>query len=97
MSEKVVWQLLQRYAAAVGVPGIAPHAALHLPGPQRIIASATVNRRFDLLDIVGQLSGLALKRSVLAADIVYHFTMQTPVWRNEREMIDNRTVLLRHQ
>jgi integrase len=25
MSEKVVWQLLQQYAAAVGVPGIAPH------------------------------------------------------------------------
>ena len=25
MSEKVVWQLLQRYAAAAGVPGIAPH------------------------------------------------------------------------
>jgi integrase len=25
MSEKVVWQLLQQYAAAAGVPGIAPH------------------------------------------------------------------------
>jgi integrase len=25
LSEKVVWQLLQGYAAAVGVPGIAPH------------------------------------------------------------------------
>jgi integrase/recombinase XerD len=25
LSEKVVWQLLQQYAAAVGVPGIAPH------------------------------------------------------------------------
>jgi integrase len=25
LSEKVVWQLLQRYATAVGVPGIAPH------------------------------------------------------------------------
>jgi len=25
LSEKVVWQLLQRYAAAAGVPGIAPH------------------------------------------------------------------------
>jgi site-specific recombinase XerD len=25
MSEKVVWQLLQPYAAAAGVPGIAPH------------------------------------------------------------------------
>jgi site-specific recombinase XerD len=25
MSEKVVWQMLQRYAAAAGVPGIAPH------------------------------------------------------------------------
>jgi integrase len=25
MSEKVVWQLLQQYADAVGVPGIAPH------------------------------------------------------------------------
>src|ERR1700738_5290223 len=25
MSEKVVWQLLQRYATAAGVPGIAPH------------------------------------------------------------------------
>jgi len=25
MSEKVVWQLLQQYAAAVGLPGIAPH------------------------------------------------------------------------
>ena len=25
MSEKVVWQLLQRYAVAVGLPGIAPH------------------------------------------------------------------------
>jgi integrase len=25
MSEKVVWQLLQKYAAAAGVPGIAPH------------------------------------------------------------------------
>jgi len=25
LSEKVVWQLLQKYAAAVGVPGIAPH------------------------------------------------------------------------
>ena len=24
MSEKVVWQLFQQYAAAVGVPGIAP-------------------------------------------------------------------------
>jgi hypothetical protein len=25
MSEKVVWQLLQPYATAAGVPGIAPH------------------------------------------------------------------------
>ena len=25
LSEKVVWQLLQRYAVAAGVPGIAPH------------------------------------------------------------------------
>jgi hypothetical protein len=25
LSEKVVWQLLQDYAAAAGVPGIAPH------------------------------------------------------------------------
>src|SRR6187549_2370756 len=25
MSEKVVWQLLQKYAQAAGVPGIAPH------------------------------------------------------------------------
>ena len=25
LSEKVVWQLLQGYAAAAGVPGIAPH------------------------------------------------------------------------
>jgi integrase len=25
MSEKVVWQLLQPYASAAGVPGIAPH------------------------------------------------------------------------
>ena len=25
LSEKVIWQLLQAYAAAVGVPGIAPH------------------------------------------------------------------------
>src|SRR5215472_6020583 len=25
MSEKVVWQLLQQYAAAVGLPGITPH------------------------------------------------------------------------
>ena len=25
LSEKVVWQLLQQYATAVGVPGIAPH------------------------------------------------------------------------
>jgi site-specific recombinase XerD len=25
MSEKVIWQLLQQYAAAAGVPGIAPH------------------------------------------------------------------------
>ena len=25
MTEKVVWQLLQPYAAAAGVPGIAPH------------------------------------------------------------------------
>ena len=25
MSEKVVWQLLQGYAATAGVPGIAPH------------------------------------------------------------------------
>jgi integrase len=25
LSEKVVWQLLQQYAASVGVPGIAPH------------------------------------------------------------------------
>jgi len=25
LSEKVVWQLLQQYAAAAGVPGIAPH------------------------------------------------------------------------
>ena len=25
MSEKVVWQLLQPYAAAAGLPGIAPH------------------------------------------------------------------------
>jgi integrase/recombinase XerD len=25
LNEKVVWQLLQQYAAAVGVPGIAPH------------------------------------------------------------------------
>src|SRR5262249_35736708 len=25
LSEKVVWQLLQQYAAAVGLPGIAPH------------------------------------------------------------------------
>jgi hypothetical protein len=25
LSEKVVWQLLQGYAAASGVPGIAPH------------------------------------------------------------------------
>ena len=25
LSEKVVWQLLQPYAAAAGVPGIAPH------------------------------------------------------------------------
>jgi len=25
MSEKVVWQLLQQYAASVGLPGIAPH------------------------------------------------------------------------
>jgi hypothetical protein len=25
MSEKVVWQLLQQYAAGVGLPGIAPH------------------------------------------------------------------------
>ena len=27
MSEKVVWQFLQRYAEAAGVPGIAPHDA----------------------------------------------------------------------
>jgi integrase len=25
LSEKVIWQLLQGYAAAAGVPGIAPH------------------------------------------------------------------------
>jgi len=25
LNEKVVWQLLQRYTAAAGVPGIAPH------------------------------------------------------------------------
>jgi len=25
MSEKVVWQLIRPYAAAAGVPGIAPH------------------------------------------------------------------------
>jgi integrase len=25
LNEKVVWQLLQRYAATAGVPGIAPH------------------------------------------------------------------------
>jgi len=25
LGEKVVWQMLRRYAAAVGVPGIAPH------------------------------------------------------------------------
>ncbi len=25
MSEKVVWQMLQQYAADAGVPGIAPH------------------------------------------------------------------------
>jgi hypothetical protein len=25
LNEKVVWQLLQRYTEAAGVPGIAPH------------------------------------------------------------------------
>ena len=25
LSEKVVWQLLQQYATAIGAPGIAPH------------------------------------------------------------------------
>jgi hypothetical protein len=30
MGEKVVWQMLKRYAAEVGVPGIAPHQLWNL-------------------------------------------------------------------
>src|SRR5450756_772780 len=36
LSEKVVWQLLQPYALAAGVPGIAPLSLIHISEPTRL-------------------------------------------------------------